>query len=193
MIALTFKHPKKPVARLTFQNCENLDVELKHAGNFFNVKELNSLTLVLDIPCSQRGLRALSACWNLHHTYDLYKGLAEQFFDFVEKIDDLTKEIKDRDFPEEFHTYIAALLTKLAWTRELYLKIATLKDIDTGLSVFKSRKFIGMKNRRLVKTVNKLIAQAEKTGLVASNAAIYQQSNTLTRTYHISFSVEPNY
>lgn len=185
---------QRPITKLTFTNDQNLEVELKHEGNFFNIQELSALTFILhEVPCQQRGLQVLCAIWHLHHTYDPRQGVSAQFFSFFDKLTTLLHTVKTLDIPEEFETYNKVLIQKLHWIHDLYLKIATSEDFSIGNKIFSLKKLLPMKKRRLVKTIDKLIQQAEKAGIIASNEMICEQSRVLSRTYGISFSVEPCY
>lgn len=184
----------KPVTRLTFNNDQGLEVELKHKGAFFNIHELNALTLVLgDVPCQDRGLNALCNCWRQHQQYHLNLGFAEQFFAYVKNIDEVVDKIQSLNFPLEFHDYVGNLLEKLAWAKSLYLQIACLEEVTMGDQQLSSTKLLKMKPRKVIKNIDKLVQHAEKQALVTADWLLYKQSQILSSTFYISFSVEPCY
>lgn len=184
----------KPVTRLTFNSDQGLEVELKHKGAFFNIHELNALTLVLgDVPCQERGLKALCNCWQQHQQYNMNLGFAEQFFAYVKNIDEVVAKIQSLSFPLEFHDYVKNLLEKLAWAKSLYLQIACLEEVTMGNQQLSSTKLLKMKPRKVIKSIDKLVQQAEKQVLVTSDWLLYKQSQILSSTFYISFSVEPCY
>ncbi|WP_299462082.1 hypothetical protein [uncultured Microscilla sp.] len=191
MDAFALENCQKPVTRVRFNNFENLEVELKHEGAFFNINELNALTTILsDVPCQERGFRALCNCWQQHQQYNLKQGFAEQFFDYVKTIDEVLEKVNALRFPEEFEEYITDVLAKLQWTKSLYLGIASHKESCVGQHCLNPQKLLKMRPRRLIRHINKFIQNAEKTTLIHSDWFLYQQSTMLARTYNISFSVE---
>lgn len=180
--------------KLTFPNSDNLEVELIHKGSFFNIQELSALSLILhNVPCNERGLKAFCNAWHLHENYEYGKGISQEFFGFYDQVTKLIDTMQPLEVPEEFETYFQLVMTKLKWVQQLYLKIATLEDMQIGKTVYKTKKLATMKKRRLAKTVNKLIALAEKEGLISSDANLCRKSEILTKTFHISFCVEPCY
>ena len=190
----TYKENRTFQTKLTFHNDENLEVELSHEGNFFNIQELSILSLILhNVPSNERGLKAFCNAWHLHKKYDYQKGISQEFFGFYDQVTNLLQNMQPLQVPEEFERYFQLIITKLRWVQQLYLKIATLENISIGKTTFKTKKLATMKKRRLEKTVNKLIATAEREGIIASDEILCRKSEILTKTFHISFCVEPCY
>lgn len=192
MFALT--RNQKPVTRITFNNDQNLEVELKHQGAYFNINELNALTLILsNVPCQNRGLNALCSYWKQHQQYNLQCGFAEQFFAYVKNIDDVIDRIDSLKFPLEFQDYVQHVLAKLEWAKSLYLGIAHLEEVAIGQQKISPYKLLRMKPRKMVKHLDKLIQYAESKALVTTDWRLCKQSQILCSTFYISFSVEPCY
>ena len=178
--------------KLSFRNDENLEVELNHTGNFFNIQELSVLSFILhNVPSNERGFNAFRNAWHLHQQYDYQRGISQEFFGFHDQVTQLREDLQSLRVPEEFDRYYKLILTKLDWIQQFYLKIATLENISIGRTLFKAKKLATMKKRRLEKTVNKLIALAEKEGIIASDETLCRKSEILTNTFHISFCVLP--